>query len=57
MCTEITIPESAQFDIDIGAKTHLIEISSIFNKFKFQKAFVLSMIAILVPNDFCKENT
>ena len=57
MCTVITIPESAQLDIDIGAKTHLIEISSIFNKFKFQKAFVLSMIAILVPNDFCKENT
>ena len=33
MCTEITVPESAQFDIDIGAETLLTKISSIFNYF------------------------
>ena len=33
MCTEITVSESAQFDIDIGAETHRTEISNIFNYF------------------------
>ena len=33
MCTEIIVPESAQFDVDIGAETHLTKIFSIFNYF------------------------
>ena len=33
MCTDITVPEPAKFDIDIGAETHLTKISSIFNYF------------------------
>ena len=33
MCIEITVPESAQFDIEIGAETHLTKISNIFNYF------------------------
>ena len=31
MCTEITVPESTQYDIDIAAETHLTKVSSIFN--------------------------
>ena len=31
MFTEITVPESVQFDTDIGAETHLTKIISIFN--------------------------